>query len=171
MTVETSFMSDEQNVVSVSAPTQRRPDFVAEALSPPIRVGLLAFQLFTEALLFLVVGAMGVWPESGLLQVNEFFGVMTIGMWIGTTFVVFLVYGALLGNNRHIDKAERIWWYTLFALAGPISLPAYWFKHVWPARYEPVIDEGKLAPPRERNPALPPYKREENETRVMPRYV
>lgn len=164
MSVETSMKTEEEDVLAVSDNTQRRPDFVAEALSPPIRIGLLLFQLFTEGLLFLVVGGLIVWPESGLLALNEFFGVLTIGMWIGTTFVVFLVYGALLANNRHVDKGERIWWYTLFAIAGPISLPAYWFKQVWPAQYVPVIDDGKLAPAR----SIPPYKREENSTEVLP---
>jgi hypothetical protein len=167
MSVETSMMTEDEDVLSVSEPTQRRPDFVAEALSPPIRVGLLLFQLFTEGLLFFVVGGLIVWPESGLLALNEFFGVLTIGMWVATTFIVFLVYGALLANNRHVDKGERVWWYTLFAIAGPISLPAYWFKQVWPAKYMPVIDEGKLAPAR----SIPPYLREENSTEVLPKYA
>jgi H+/Cl- antiporter ClcA len=96
--------------------------------------------------------------------VNEFFGVLTIGMFVGMTFIVFLVYGALLGNNPHVDKAERIWWYTLFAIAGPIALPAYWFKQVWPAAYEPILDDGKLAPAR----SVPPSKREASSTQVLP---
>lgn len=170
MTDEWSSMKTEQeDVLDVAAATQRRPDFCAEALSPPIRVGLLFVALIAAGLLFFVVLAMGIWPDSGLLAVNEFAGVMTVGLWIGLTFITFLVYGALLANNPRLDKGERVFWYTMFALAGPVTLPVYWFREVWPVPYEPVIDE-RLAPARTVNPA-PPYKREENETRVLPRHA
>lgn len=164
MTDEWSAMKDEQeDVIDVAAATQRRPDFCAEALSPAIRIVLLFVALIGASLLFFVVASLGIWPEQGLLAVNEFAGVMTIGLWIGFTFITFLVYGALLANNPRLDRGERAFWYAMFALAGPVTLPIYWFKEVWPVKYEPVIDE-RLAPAR--NP-LPPYKREENETRVL----
>ena len=167
MTDEWSSMnSDEEDVANVALATQRRPDFCAEALSPSIRIGLLFVALIAASLLFFVVLSLGIWPEGGLLEVNEFAGVMVIGLWIGMTFITFLVYGALLGNNPRLTGGERAYWYTMFAIAGPVMLPVYWFKEVWPVPYEPVIDEGKLAPAR--NP-LPPYRREENETRVYAR--
>jgi hypothetical protein len=164
MTDEWSAMKDEQeDVIDVATATQRRPDFCAEALSPAIRIGLLCVALVAASLLFFVVLSLGIWPESGLLAMGEFTGVMIVGLWIGLTFITFLVYGALLGNNPRLTRPERAFWYTMFALAGPVMLPVYWFKEVWPVKYEPVIDE-RLAPAR--NP-LPPYKREENETRVL----
>jgi len=164
MTDEWSSMKGAQeDVVDVAAATQRRPDFCAEALSPAIRIGLLFVALIAAGLLFFVVLALGIWPESGMLAIGEFAGVMTVGLWIGLTFITFLVYGALLANNPRLGGGERVFWYTMFALAGPVTLPVYWFKEVWPVKYEPVIDE-RLAPAR--NP-LPPYSREENETVVL----
>lgn len=168
MTDPTSMKDAEDDVRDVATATQRRPDFVAEALSPPIRVGLLLLELFTSGLLVAIVFSMAMW-NGGLLAVHEFAGVLAIGSFIGLTFLVFLVWGALLGNNPHVDAGERLTWYILFALAGPIALPAYWFIHVWPAKYEPVVDES-LAPARGGH-VPPPYKREENETRVLPRYT
>jgi len=166
MTDEWSSMKDAQeDVIDVAAATQRRPDFCAEALSPAIRIGLLFVALIAAGLLFFVVLALGIWPESGMLALGEFAGVMTVGLWIGLTFITFLVYGALLANNPRLGGGERVFWYTMFALAGPVTLPVYWFKEVWPVKYEPIIDEGLLAPARGR--PVPPYKREENETRVL----
>lgn len=160
-----SMKPEEEDVLDVAAPTQRRPDFCAEALSPPIRIGLLILALFAATLLVILVATMAIWPTGGLLEAHEFAGVMAIGLEVGLTFIVFLVYGALLANNPRLTKGERIWWYVLFTIAGPIALPAYWFKHVWPVPYLPVITEG-LAPPR----AIPPYRREENRTDVLPSY-
>ena len=169
MTTDTNSMKDsERDVQDVAAATQRRPDFVAEALSPPIRIGLLAVELFTAGFLIAIILSMALWPE-GLLGIHEFAGVLAVGSFVGLTFLVFLVFGALLGNNPHIEKGERTTWYLLFALAGPVALPAYWFIHVWPARYEPIIDE-RLAPARG-GKVPPPYEREENETNVLPRYT
>lgn len=169
MTVDSfSMKAPEKDVEDVSAPTQRRPDFVAEALSPPIRIGLLALELFTAGLLFFMVLSMVIWPQQGVLALGEFVGVLMVGAWWGMTFLVFLVYGALLANNPRMQRWERVYWYTLFALAGPVTLPIYWWIHVWPAPYEPVVDEGG---PTERNPSVPPYVREENATEVLPRYV
>lgn len=171
MTADSFSMRDPQeDVVDVSSPSQRRPDFCAEALSPAIRIGLLLFELFTSLMLAVVFVGLVFAPEKGMLALNEFAGVLFIGMFIGMTFVVFLVWGALLGNNPRLSKGERITWYTLFAVAGPVALPAYWFLEVWPVKYEPVIDE-RLAPAREGTGTFPPYKREENDTRVLPRYT
>ena len=167
MSDPTSMRDSEEDVADVALATQRRPDFVAEALSPPIRIGLLLLELFTSGLLVALVFSMAIW-NSGLLAVNEFAGVLAIGCFIGLTFLVFLVFGALLGNNPTISSGERLTWYILFAIAGPVALPAYWFIQVWPAKYEPVVDES-LAPARGGR-VPPPYKREENETRVLPRY-
>lgn len=164
MTDEWSAMKDEQeDVVDVAEATQRRPDFCAEALSPAIRIGLLFVALTAAGLLFFVVLALGIWPESGMLALGDFAGVMTVGLWIGLTFITFLVYGALLGNNPRLNRGERAFWYTMFAAAGPVMLPVYWFKEVWPVKYVPIIDEGRLAPAR----GGIAYKREENETRVL----
>jgi hypothetical protein len=167
MTADSNSMkTQEEDVQDVALPTQRRPDFVAEALSPRVRIGLLLLELCTAALLFFMVLALGIWPEQGVLALGEFAGVLMIGMWVALTFVVLLVYGALLANNAHLGKWERVFWYTLFAFAGPVVLPVYWWMHVWPAPYEPVVDE-RLSPERTPDPP-PPYVRESNSTRVLP---
>ncbi len=140
----TSMKSAEEDVFDVSAATQRRPNFCAEALSPRSRLVLLLLALAMAALSFVVILSLGVWPNAGLLALNELAGVMTTGLWMTLTFVVFLVYGALLANNPRLSKAERITWYVLFTFAGPVSLPLYWFKEVLRVKYEPVF-ESRLA--------------------------
>jgi hypothetical protein len=144
----TSMKSAEEDVLDVSAATQRRPDFCAEALSPRARLVLLLLALAMAVLSFVVILSLGLWPNAGLLALNELAGVLTTGLWVALTFVVFLVYGALLANNPRLSKAERIMWYVLFTIAGPISLPTYWFKEVLRVKYEPVFDR-RLAPARE----------------------
>ncbi|MET0340348.1 MAG: hypothetical protein ABW252_05070 [Polyangiales bacterium] len=136
MTTDGSFLTADQDVLRVAEPSDRRPDFCAEALSPGVRLGLLAALLFAVTLLFVSVFAMAIYP-NGLLDVNTFLGVITIGTTLALGFFMLLVFGALLGNNPRLSKGERIMWYTLFAIAGPVALPAYWLVEVWPVPFEP----------------------------------
>lgn len=135
-TTEGSMLTADEDVLRVAEPSDRRPDFCAEALSPGVRLGLLAALLFAVALLFVSVLAMALWP-NGLLDVNSFFGVITIGATLGLGFFMLVIFGALLGNNPRLSSGERIMWYTLFALAGPVALPAYWLVEVWPVPFQP----------------------------------
>ena len=140
MTTEGSMLTAEQDVARVAEPSDRRPDFCAEALSPGVRLGLLGALLFAVTLLFVSVFAMAIYP-NGLLDVNTTLGVFTIGITLALGFFMLLVFGALLGNNPRLSKGERIMWYTLFAVAGPVALPAYWLVEVWPVPFEPSPDQ------------------------------
>jgi hypothetical protein len=140
MTTDGSMLTAEQDVMRVAEPSDRRPDFCAEALSPGVRIGLFLALLFAVAMLFVSVLAMAIWP-NGLMDVNGFAGVMLIGITLSLGFFMLLVFGALLGNNPRLSKGERMMWYTLFAIAGPVALPAYWIVEVWPVPFEPSPEQ------------------------------
>jgi hypothetical protein len=67
--------------------------------------------------------------------------VFTIGVTLSLGFFMLLIFGALLGNNPRLSNGERYMWYALFALAGPVALPAYWIVEVWPVPYEPSPEQ------------------------------
>jgi len=136
MTTDGSFLAAEDDVNRVAEPSDRRPDFCAEALSPGVRIGILVALLASVLMLFVSVLAMGIYP-NGLLDINTSFGVFAIGLTLSMGFFMLLIFGALLGNNPRLSNGERIMWYTLFALAGPVALPAYWLVEVWPVPFEP----------------------------------
>jgi hypothetical protein len=121
----------------VAEPTDRRPDFCAEALSPGMRIGILLGSMFAASMVVVVVGAQAIWP-LGLFSVSSFLAVMSIGLSIGTGFFMLLIFGAMLGNNPRIHTEERVMWYAAFVLLGPFVLPLYWIMHVWPVPYEPT---------------------------------
>lgn len=135
-TDSSSMLTADQDVARVAEPSDRRPDFCAEALSPGVRIGLLVALLSAVGMLFFSVLAMAIWP-NGLLDLHGFTGVLLIGLTLSMGFFMLLVFGALLGNNPRLTKGERIMWYTLFAIAGPVALPAYWVVEVWPVPFEP----------------------------------
>src|ERR1700712_1442347 len=124
MQTDGSFLETDLDIARVAEPSDRRPDFCAEALSPGVRIGLLVALFVAVGFLFLSVLAMGIYP-NGLMDVNNLFGVMTIGATVGLAFFMLLVFGALLGNNPRLTKGERIMWYSMFALAGPGALAVY----------------------------------------------
>ncbi|MEY4508770.1 MAG: hypothetical protein RLZZ450_892 [Pseudomonadota bacterium] len=140
MATDGSMLTADQDLARVVEPSDRRPDFTAEALSPGVRLGLLAALAVAVASLFAAVLAMGVYP-NGLLDVNSFFGVMAIGGTLMLGFFMLVVFGALLANNPRLSPAERNMWYVMFALAGPVALPVYWFKEVWPVPFEPSPEQ------------------------------
>jgi hypothetical protein len=140
METDGSFLDAEENVSRLAEPSDRRPDFIAEALSPGVRLGLLAALTLAVGSLFASVFAMGIYHD-GLLDVNSFFGVMAIGGTLGLGFFMLLVFGALLANNPRLNRGERTMWYLMFGLAGPVALPAYWFLEVWPVPFVPSPEQ------------------------------
>jgi hypothetical protein len=140
MATDGSFLTANQDVLRVAEPSDRRPDFCAEALSPGVRIGLLAALLVAVGMLFVSVFAMAMYP-NGLLDVNSFIGIEGIGLTVALGFFMLLVFGALLGNNPRLSSGERVLWYTLFAIAGPVALPAYWLIEVWPVPFEPSPEQ------------------------------
>jgi hypothetical protein len=137
MATDGSMLSADEDVQHIAEPTDRRPEFCAEGLSRGFRVGLLGVSLLAIAALFFALAAMALWP-AGVFEFGDLFGAMFLGGLLGLSFFVFLVFGALLGNNPHVDSAERATWYVLLAFAGAVAIPAYWLIHVWPAPFEPL---------------------------------
>jgi hypothetical protein len=124
----------------IAAPTDRRPDFTAQALSPAFRVGLLFVVLTIDFALIAAVAAMALEP-FGVFALGEFVGVMYLGSLVALSFFAFLVFGAFLGNNPDVGPAERWVWYALFLTAGPLALPVYWWIHIWPAAFQPMTHQ------------------------------
>ncbi len=131
-----SFESEDDSRVHMAEPTDRRPDFCAEALSPAVRIGILIGTLLAAALVVWVVAAQAIWPE-GMFSVSPFMAIFSIAMLIAVGFFTLLVFGAMLGNNPRISREMRGVWYASFILFGPFALPVYWLMHVWPVPYEP----------------------------------
>ena len=142
METDGSFLETDLDIARVAQPSDRRPDFCAEALSPGVRIGLLGALMVAIGFLFVSVFAMGVYPR-GILDFggNSIYGVMLVGTTMGLAFFMQLVFGALLGNNPRLTKFERITWYTMFAFAGPIALPTYWLIEVWPIPFQPSAEQ------------------------------
>lgn len=124
----------------IAAPTDRRPDFTAQALSPAFRIGVLFAVLTIDFALIAAVLAMALSPD-GIFAFGEFAAVMYVGSLIALTFFAFLVFGAFLGNNPAVGPVERWVWYALFISAGPLALPVYWWVHVWPAEFHPLTHQ------------------------------
>lgn len=140
METDGSFLDAEGDVARLAEPSDRRPDFIAEALSPGVRIGLLLALLVAIGFLFASIVAMAIYPH-GFLDVSNFFGVMVIGATLGLGFFMQLVFGALLGNNARLSRGERTMWYVMFGLAGPVALPMYWLYEVWPVPFEPSPEQ------------------------------
>jgi hypothetical protein len=128
--------SSEDDRDHIAEPTDRRPDFCAEAMSPALRIGILIGSMFAALTVIVVVASQAIWPE-GLFTVSPFLAVFSIGILLGTGFFMLLVFGALLANNPRIRTEERVTWYLAFVLLGPFVLPLYWLMHVWPVPYQP----------------------------------
>ncbi len=137
MNYDGSMQPEEEAVEEVVQPTDVRPDFCAEALSPGARVTLLMTTMFLIGLIVFFVVSGAIWP-GGLFDLSEILAVETTGIIVALSFFLLLFYGALLGNNPRLTKGERIAWYFGFALAGPLALPAYFIVHVLPVPYQPT---------------------------------
>lgn len=129
-----SMLSAQADLERLTATADRRPYFCAAALTRRFRAGLLMITLLAEALLFFVVLTIAVTPNglTGLV------GALLVGGTLVLTFLVFLLFGALAGNNTRLSANARVAWYASFLLAGPIAIPYYWRIHVWPVPFEPL---------------------------------
>lgn len=59
-------------------------------------------------------------------------------------FMLLMVYAPAAFNNPALTTTMRRLWVVGFVLVGIVTLPMYWYRHVWLAPYRPD-DEG-LAP-------------------------
>jgi hypothetical protein len=129
---------DVNSVAYIAAPTDRRPIFVASALSPAFRWGLL-FLAIGINLAILVATTLALGGAGSNFALGELASVMVATILLALTFIAFLVFGSLLNNNPKIGRGERWTWYAVFLLMGPLALPVYWFLHVWNAPFEPLV--------------------------------
>ncbi len=134
---ESSLLPEEESVAEVVQPTDVRPDFCAEALSPGARLTLISTTLFLLGLIVFFVVSAAIWP-GGLFDVSELAAVELAGVIVALSFFMLLFYGALLGNNPRLNRVERLGWYFAFGLAGPFALPAYFIVQVMPITYQPT---------------------------------
>lgn len=113
-----------------------RPELSAESLSTGQRLGLLVLTLLGGATTLLTV-VVAVFSPTGALG---FFGTPWVAVVGGTVILVWmllLIFGALLENNRALGAAAHRGWIVAFTLTGPLALLFYWWLHVWPSRHVP----------------------------------
>lgn len=137
MDTESPFQTPEQAVEKLVLPTDVRPDFCAEALSPGSRLVLLLATVVMMGLMFAVLVSTLIWPD-GTSPINGFAAVETVGGLMVMTFLLLLVFGALAANNPRLTRGERGLWFVAFALAAPLAFPAYWYVHIFPVPFEPT---------------------------------
>ena len=137
MSIPQSMRTPDQDAPRLVEPTDRRPEFCAEALSPRFRLGLLLLTWVSVTTLVVGAASMALLPQAALVG-STFAGVMYVALSLAVTFMVFLVFGALVANNPRLHAAGRIGWYASFVVAGPLALPLYWLMHVHGVPYEPL---------------------------------
>jgi hypothetical protein len=137
MDTESAFRDPEEVVEDLVRPTDVRPDFCAEALSPGSRIGLLLATFLMIGLMLSVFISILVWPD-GMAPISGFAAVEVVGGLIVMTFLLLLIFGALAANNPRLTPGERGMWFAGFALAAPLTFPAYWFVHISPVPYQPT---------------------------------
>lgn len=47
-------------------------------------------------------------------------------------FIIAMLYVAFAAQNPRLERGRDVWMLAL-VVAGPITIPAYWIMHVWPA--------------------------------------
>lgn len=67
---------------------------------------------------------------------------------VGTQFIVLLIYGYLLFNNRALSSKGRVAWALYMLFLAPAAVISYWLVHVWRAEgpEERRIDVVRLEP-------------------------
>lgn len=135
MTPDTSLPSD-QDLQRLVVPSDERPSFIAEGLSPHFRLGLLLATLLTDVGLFVIVIAAALHPGS-LLR-SGLFGVLLGAATVTIAFALLLVFGTVIGNNPRLSTGQRTGWFIAILLAGPVMVPVYWLMHLRSAPFDPA---------------------------------
>lgn len=95
-----------------------------------IVVGVLAF-LPLLAVVGILAG-LTVLPPQGTVGDLLVFPYANATLYAGVLFMFMLAlfFGAFVMNDRRIRSNSKIWWAVSFIVAGPISIPLYWYVHV-----------------------------------------
>jgi hypothetical protein len=114
---------------------ERRPEMSAESMSPRMRLGLALLVLVASCASGLIAVAATAWPD-GILHLGTI-AVAGFAALVGLIWMLLLVFGALIENNRALGQRAHGGWLAVIALTGPLGMLAYWAMHVRPARYVP----------------------------------
>ena len=52
-------------------------------------------------------------------------------------FMLLLLYAPAVFNNPRLSPPLRRLWLVGFVVAGIVTLPVYWYRHIWSAPYQP----------------------------------
>lgn len=111
-----------------------RPAISAESMSTGGRYLVLALTLLASALTIATIVAVFVSP-AGLFDLGTP-GVFAIGVLLALIWLLQLVFGALLENDRSLPADRHRVWMAAFVLTGPVGMIFYWFLHVRRAPHE-----------------------------------
>jgi hypothetical protein len=123
-------VSDDEMVVSVvdALPPDRRvgrsETIPRWGMTSRLTLGLITFAMPAIASL-LAIAALAAGGEPPPILLGATFGFFI------THGLVTLFYLAFAGQNPRLRSRAR--WQLALILAGPITIPAYWFMHVWAA--------------------------------------
>jgi hypothetical protein len=137
-----------------SARPERRERNVMDLLVRTIRdrsrtrVGPLLAAIAAAWPIFLIVLAVG---AAGIPSLAPLLGGATYAMVVFHVLSAF-VFGAFVVQNPRIEGLRTIWLFGL-VLTPPLTIPAYWWAHVWNAPYigdreEDDLDTGSRETPR-----------------------
>lgn len=59
-------------------------------------------------------------------------------LWTG---LLMLMFGGWMVTSRRFSSGQRLGWIFAFVLAAPLSLPLYWYRHVWQAPEAQVVHD------------------------------
>lgn len=136
--VELNIITVPQENVSREPGTARgelRPEFTAESMSTAVRRALALLTLLW-AVLSPVAAALVLydWPTALDQELPRLTGIVAF---IALGGLLYLVYGALLANNRAVGPVARAWWFLSMVFGGPLGMLFYWSTHVAPAPSRP----------------------------------
>lgn len=109
-------------------PTHGRPSSMR--MSTRVVLGILAFVPAAIGVAILV-GLVAAAPDTEVASMTAA-PVANAGLYGGllAMFLLLLFFGAFVMNNRRIGPTSKAWWAVGFLLAGPVTIPLYWYMHV-----------------------------------------
>jgi adenosylmethionine-8-amino-7-oxononanoate aminotransferase len=103
-----------------------------------MRLAIAGLTLAATVVTASVVASSMVWAE-GFMHFGSF-AAPAFATLVGIVWMLCLVFGALLENNRALGRRAHRSWFAALVLTGPLAMLLYWALHVWPAPYVPRRD-------------------------------